>query len=288
MVKVISYANANHVGLMNLQRSIQPGWEHRVIGQGQVWKGWITRMKAYQEACASLPENELVVLCDAYDVLCLLPSDGFQAVFDEFGKAIVIGAEEFCALNCHAPTKWWNSNELTSSRKYCNGGLMAGYAGELAQMWQWTVERNFDDDQVGIGKFTDEHPEKVHLDMESKLVFNDDRAEMLYTFNPVDRSIVMGNKIFKSFFIHFPGFNLFRSVPFFNLFQSKNMFTVGKNYALVGSVVNGEHHITAFPADKRGSVIGICAERGILIGFATLFLVVAVVLAISIRRKKRG
>ncbi len=288
MIKVISFANLNHVGLINLQKSIQPGWKPVVIGSGEKWEGWITRMNAYKEFCANLPEKELVVLCDAYDVLCLRDSAGFSDIFATFGTDIVVGAESSCALNCHSPVNWWEHNNVPNNQptRYFNGGLIAGLAGALAKMWQWIIEQKCADDQIGIGLYADQFVSTIHLDMNSKMFFNDHLAQTNYKFNAESRSIVLNNNILRPFFIHFQGVNIDSSVPFFNIFRTSSQFQVGKNYVTVGKAINGSEHLTAYPADKRGSVLGICIERGVVAGLAILFILTIVACIVIDKRKK--
>ncbi len=288
MVKVVCFANSNHVGLINLRRSIQPGWDPVVIGQGLPWKGWITRMTNYKDFCGSLLPEEVIVLSDAYDVLCLHGAERFEEEFKSFHCGIIVGAETGCAGNCHAPTVWWEKFEVPASekRKYCNGGLIAGYAGELHKMWCWIIEQKFQDDQIGIGCFTDTFPAKIKLDIGSKLFFNDHLAQTSYVFIKDERKIVVDNAVIKPFFIHFQGLNIDSSVPFFKIFNTEDLFKVGKNYALIGQEINGKEHLTSFPADKRGSVLGICIERGVASGLIVALVIVIVVCVIIAHKKK--
>ncbi len=293
-VLVISFSNANHVGLVNFKNSISKhlGWTYKVIGMGTKWEGWMTRMKAYHSYLSRLPPDEIVVLSDAYDVLCI--NNGglrFKELFLSLNKPIVIGAETGCSFNCFPPQKYWDEVKLNpnNKRRYVNGGLIAGYAGELAKMWAWCIERKFDDDQVGLGQFVNEFPSQVHLDIDSKLFFNDHRAQTNYAYLPETHTIILDNVPLAPFFIHFHGLNIDASVPFFNLFQTADgMFKPGANYMTVGKHINGKDHILAFPADKRGATLGVSIERGVCYGIVILlFLFVLLCGIVSCFRKKR-
>lgn len=290
MVKILCFANTNHVGLINLKNSIskQLGWELEIIGVEEKWEGWQTRMRCYATTLRKLDPADIVVLADAFDVLCIRSGgDDFIRNFLHCGKDIVIGAETGCSFNCFPPHNYWQKYKVEGDRRYCNGGLIAGYTHALADMWEWCLAKKYDDDQIGIGEYTNTYPEKVHLDVDSVLFLNDHRAETNYSYLPNTSQIVMNNKVLSPFFIHFHGLNIDRSVPFFNIFQTNKMFHTGKNYVEVGKHINGQEHITVFPADKRGVTLGICIERGVCAGILCLFIVCTIVLlGFYIRKKK--
>ncbi len=284
-MKLFSFANSNHVGLINLTKSIQPGWELIILGKSQKWEGWKTRMNSYMEACKKCLEDEVIVLCDAFDILCLRYADSFEDEFKTFQVPIVVGAETGCAIiNCHTPTIWWKINNTPDQekRKYVNGGLIAGRAGDLGKMWEWILDQKYNDDQFGIGKYADAFPRNIDLDIYSKLFFNDHLAETKYQFNKEDRSIIYEGRVIKPFFIHFHGVNINSSIPILNMFNN-DIFKVGRNYLEVGSGVNGDDHLTSFPADRRGVVFGICIERAV---FALIIIVLFITLLVIFKYKK--
>src|SRR6188768_2470942 len=130
-MKVISFANQNHVGLENFKLSLSKckGWDQIIIGMGMKWQGWQTRMKMYKDFLQKLEnQDEIVVLSDAYDVLCLKESDDFLQLYNlHCDNKIIIGAECGCHPdNCFPPVQWWQENgiPLDFVRKFCNGGLI--------------------------------------------------------------------------------------------------------------------------------------------------------------------
>jgi hypothetical protein len=261
-----------------------------------IWKGWITRMKAYLEYCSQQDPEKLIVLSDAFDVLCIRDGTGFETAFNELAKLqqcdIIIGAETGCDLNCFPPTTYWTLKDITAQckRKYVNGGLMAGRAKHLAKLWDWCCASTFtEDDQVALGHYVNCFPEKVYLDIDSVLFFNDHLAQTKYVFDSKTHDIIYENKCLKPFFVHFHGLNINASVPFFNL-SNGQLFDVGKNYKLIGEHINGKgEHIIDFPPDKRGFILGTSIERGVLVGFGALFLCIIIIVLIRLfkNHKKR-
>jgi len=283
-MKLIHFANKNHVGLLNLTHSLQPGWEQIILGMGIKWEGWKTRMKAYKDYLETLPSDEVVVLSDAYDVLCLRSSQEFLSTFSKFQKPIVIGAETQCDLNCHAPTHYWEQCDIKGDRKYVNGGLMCGKARHLCDMWKWCLEKKFEDDQVGLGHYTDTFPDLVGLDVDSNLFFNDHRAITPYQFDSNTYALNYQNKVLTPFFIHFHGVNIMTSIPILHVFREKDMFQVGKNYKVVGNQINGFQHITAFPPDQRSLQLDLTIER--ICFWVVIGLLLLLCLYLAVKRRK--
>ncbi len=83
-MEIVSFANVNHPGLLNLRNSIEKlgDWHHTILGENTEWKGWKTRMRAYRDHCASVDPNKVIILCDAFDVLCVRNGAEFQSTFD--------------------------------------------------------------------------------------------------------------------------------------------------------------------------------------------------------------
>ncbi len=288
-MKIINFATSNHVGLENLKLSISKagGWEQIVIGMNVRWQGWITRMNAYKDFCQSLEDqNEIIVLSDAYDVLCIRNGNDFQEVYNQYAnKKIIIGAEKGCAMvNCFPPEQYWFENNIdkNEARRFVNNGLIAGPANKLAAMWTWAIENEFKDDQFAVGNYTDQFPQEIFLDKDILFFFNDENATSEYELNEKDNSITIENKIVKfPFFIHFHGININSSIPIAN--TQKKLFQVGLNYKKIGSTINGPEHITGFPPDNRSSQMGVWIERS---AFYLVFFISFAILIILIIYKK--
>ena len=269
-MKVVSFANVNHGGLVNLQNSIKPGWEHIVIGKDLPWKGWKTRTKAIIDYLTGLDKkSELIVLCDAFDVLCLRDSEQFEQIFSEFKTNVVVSAESICNMsNCFSPTQFWNARNITSKNKYCCAGLVCGYADALLNMYQFVL--NYEDDQIGIGHFMNEQVNAISLDTEHQLFFNDNYGSMEYKLLE-NNSIEYENKIIQPFFIHFPGMNILGSIRIFHPFYTP--FESGKNYSRVGTQVNGDMFLEQNLASSNAYQTSAWIERSVFL-IASSFLIV--------------
>ncbi len=281
-MKLISFANYNHGGLVNLKNSLtNKNWEHCIIGKGVKWEGWTTRCKSYISFLSQLNKDEIVVLCDAFDVLCLKSSDDFLSKFESLNRSIVIGAETTCCGNCVPLSNWW-LNEIgdvhtTSQYKYCNGGLLAGKVESLLIIYQWILDKKIEDDQMGLGHYINEFPEKIWLDHEQVLFFNDGGAQKKYDFNKFNYSITFNDKQqITPFFIHFPGFSNTGSIPLLNLLHPKSMFNSGKNYVSIGNILNGKQQINALPMNKPLFLQTIWTERAIYLAIILLILIAIV------------
>lgn len=277
-MKLISFANQNHGGLVNLKNSIKKGWEHIILGKGVKWESWHTRTKAYIEYLSQLPKDEIVVLCDAFDVLCIRDNDGFLSQFKSLNRPIVIGAENFCLGNCVPPIQWWDYEKDVVSYetefKYVNGGLIAGESHALQTMYQWGLDQKISDDQMALGQYANKFPENVWIDIQQVLFFNDTNATCKYVFNQHNYSIKLNdNRIIKPFLIHFPGFASKGSYPFLNIFNPNNMFKMGENYIKVGNAINGSKQINALPSNKTVCSYAMWAERAIYIFLISLVLI---------------
>jgi hypothetical protein len=268
-MKVISFANKNHGGLVNLQHSMQPGWEHIIIGKGVVWKGWVTRMQTIVDFMKTLPTDEICVLCDAFDVMCLRGSEGFDVDFDTFQKDIVVSAEAVCGPgNCHFPERWWQVHELKRDiqDRYCNAGLIAGKSVALKEMFEWILEQQYTDDQKGVGNFMDAFESKIHLDYEHRLFFNDGYAKSDYTMlDNRELRLNASEVVIKPYFIHFPGMNVIHSISLLHFFSTQNMFRSGENYDVIGEKINGAQHIQQTLPNKDVYVPTMWAERAVFI-----------------------
>ncbi len=276
-MKLISFANKNHVGLVNLQTSLTKckGWEHILIGQDVKWEGWITRMKAYVDICSTISPEELIVLCDAFDVLCLQSSDQFSNVFKTFQKNIVIGSESDCKYpNCYEPKNYWAKCDIKQDemKKYVNGGLMCGKASKLKEMWKWCVENYTSDDQYALGLYIDKYPLEVALDTKSILFFNDNSGQLKYEFNTIDNSITFNEVAIKPFFVHFQGVNIYSSLLVTNTFNEGKLFEVGSNYKKIGNHINGNDQINGFPADTRTTSLNMTIEHGVFYGIIVILI----------------
>jgi len=250
-MKLLTFANTNHGGLENLANSLHDSWEFIVLGKGVKWEGWPTRMKIMSEYLKqNVHSEELVVLCDAFDVLCLRPSFDFEKEFQTFQCPLVIGCENTCGANCHVPHNWWKFHgvDVSLEFKYVNGGLMAGKSSAIVALYEWALQHKYTDDQIAIGEYMDQFPDKITLDLHHVLFYNDFNANSQMKLLQ-DRSLQLTTptRPITPFFIHFPGVKTLSSIPIRKLFNIKG----GENYNMVGTRINGNKHVTEQPCDTE-------------------------------------
>lgn len=208
-IRVLLVATKEMPGLRNSVETLaQNGYDYRIIGMGQKWEGWRQRMQWYLEAADEFSKDHLdgIVVCmDAYDAISLRPqSDAFQTTFDSFGKSLVLGLERSCGSNCVPITEWWNDRGrqfLNTEGKpprdqYVNGGLLAGRASAIRDLYAWMLKSGATDDQMGLGTWALEHPDAWAPDVLGLLFKNRIWGE------PLEDEDANGHV---AFFAHFPG-----------------------------------------------------------------------------------
>lgn len=162
-------------------------WEHVIIGKGDEWKGFLTRVVAYEAFLGTLPPEKLVVLSDARDVLCMRSPLAFVEAFRSFKKDLVVSMELLCNSQfsvddsyksqvCVPLTNYWKHYNITTrpARKFVNAGLVTGTASALLHCLQrvreFMVLNKTTNDQSGFGNYINEFPERVACDVEASVL----------------------------------------------------------------------------------------------------------------------
>jgi hypothetical protein len=180
---VISYDNAPTENTRFYINTLKKNkWEYVLIGKGEKWEGWTTRMRAYMNILKTLPPNKLVVLTDARDVICCRGSSAFMDAFASFSRDIIVCMEIMCGnqieidddyigLQCHPLKNYWkyHSYTKTPSRKYVNNGLIAGKVSKLIEILQYGIDNKYTDDQFSLGSYVNKYPAGVGVDTEAEL-----------------------------------------------------------------------------------------------------------------------
>lgn len=159
------------------------GWNYTFIGEGDSWKGFETRIEGYYNYLSALPNEQLVVLSDARDVVCLRSPKAFIEGFSSFGKNMVVSMDVFCdghtnvasdyiGGQCVALTNYWAYHSVTvlPFRKFVNAGLIAGRAFDVRQFLKWTMDKHYVDDQFALGMYMNTFPERIAVDTNASLL----------------------------------------------------------------------------------------------------------------------
>ena len=205
---VVLVATKKMPGLVNMLTTLHKfGWQREILGLGQKWGGFGHKMRLVADFCKLQPPERVLIILDAYDALCLRSPRGFLEAFTSFNAQIVIGTETLCnwtGTNCtKLDDTYWDdphnrySGTDVSGNKYCNGGFVCGYAGDLHKVYSWGLHNGFLDDQKMIGSYIKQHywdgdktTVKIELDALAKLVINDSTThvsdQVRYTFKPLE------------------------------------------------------------------------------------------------------
>lgn len=180
---VISYDNqptdTTRLYVETLERH---GWNYTMLGEGEIWRGFINKMDAYSRHLRTLDDNQVVVITDARDVLCVRQPYAFLEGFRECKRDIAVSMELFCGgkfdvadnyqnIQCVPLTNYWKYNPTKNPiRKFVNSGLIAGKVSALKHMYDWIIEHKFTDDQYALGSYMNTFPEHVYADCNADLL----------------------------------------------------------------------------------------------------------------------
>lgn len=255
MISVVSCATQNNSGLENFKNSFSSfsGWKVQIIGLGEKWDGWKTKIQIYIDFLQKQKNpEELTVLIDGYDVLCVRNAENFKEIYESFSYPIIIGFETLCfSNNCRPPSQYYKMHN--QKKIYPNSGCIVGKVKDLLFLWNWVLENGLlRDDQIAVSHFMDAFPQKVVLDTQNKIVYNDTFIKCAKIDIKSDKILV--NDKFKPYFIHFPGFKLRQSLCWNKISEYP------PNYLLVGKQVCKENFIkemSVLPKVFYPSLIGI-------------------------------
>lgn len=220
---VITYDNKPTEATRRFLRSLSSNaWEYTLLGEGDVWEGWPTRMKAYRSYLATLPDDKLIVLSDARDVVCLRGSKAFAKAFASYKKDMVACMELMCCgkfdvpedfrcVQCTPLSRYWTFHGITAlpQRKFVNNGLLAGKVKAILSLLEWSLEHKFTDDQLALGSYVNAFPDRVAVDTQAHLLHTTS-----FAFNAGIQSIHVQKEdsptfaeLFGrgAFFLHLPG-----------------------------------------------------------------------------------
>jgi hypothetical protein len=158
-------------------------WDYILLGKDEVWEGWTTRTKAYLNILKTLPQNKVVVLTDARDVICCRSSSAFMDAFHSFSKDIVVCMELMCdnlldqpddyiGLQCHPIQNYWKYHSIhpIPDRKYVNNGLVVGKVCKLIEVLKYNVDNKYLDDKYALGSYINKNPAAVGVDIHADIL----------------------------------------------------------------------------------------------------------------------
>lgn len=214
VVHTITYANhTNNQGYTNFVNSMRKhNQEYRIVGGGDKWDGFITKMLGCLRALEGYPDNDIVAIIDCFDVMATNgPHDKLEARFLRFNKPIVFGVESRAFLfssNGIKLTKWWNKSKSAFGRNKdncsVNGGTVMGYVYALKHMLDHSIREGFTDDQLAYHHYTEKYPEKIGLDLGSTIFGNYPLLDW-FRFCKHQGKILDTKSLHYPCFVHIPG-----------------------------------------------------------------------------------
>lgn len=157
-------------------------YEHTpvILGLGQKWQGFKTKIGLVHKYVSSLPRDDLVAVVDVYDLLVQSrPRDFVQLFTDRAasqGKDLVLGVgDEFgMPLTNVRKCSGIEARYFKSRFKFVNGGFVFGRAHFMTEMYDFMLRNVSHDDEVGIMRFLRQRGDNsdVHVDQTREFVCN--------------------------------------------------------------------------------------------------------------------
>jgi hypothetical protein len=219
-------------------------WDYALIGKGEEWKGWPTRMSAYLNMLKTLPSEKVVVLTDARDVICCRSPHAFMDAFTSFSRDLVVCGELMCenrfdrpddyigTIQCHPIANYWKYHGISPrpKRKYVNNGLVVGRVWKLIELLKFGLDNAYTDDQYALGSYVNSHPQRVAVDTEMELFHTScfgAFAGMMDVRLQKDDSPTLAELFGRSvFFLHIPGMT--------GIQGSRVVYTIVKSLVQIG------------------------------------------------------
>lgn len=224
---VITYCNKykseNYENTHRLIKTLKNNeWDYHILGDGEEWKGFNTKIHSVKNFLSTLNPEKIVIISDAHDVYCIKNSFHFISLFKLCNKSIITSMEYYAEgdtysnpnINSYNVTwlgpyfDFYNLDYKNILKPFVNGGLIAGYAKDLFDLYNWTITNNYTDDQKAIGAYMNTFPDKVFADFESEILhtcnslINGGIDSYKQVIDSPNINELIGQK---SFFLHIPG-----------------------------------------------------------------------------------
>ena len=122
-----------------------------------------------QKYISNLPDDDIVVFTDAWDVIYNNNADQLVTRYKSFNKPIVFGAELYCWPDDHMASSYDTQNNYF---KYLNSGLYIGRVGDLKRMLStYTGGEDIDDQRFWTEKYL-KNRDIIALDLSANMFLN--------------------------------------------------------------------------------------------------------------------
>jgi hypothetical protein len=144
--------------------------EVKNLSQTTTWNGFHEKVNAVRDSLNGLPETDIALFVDAYDVLVNDSSQKILEVFHSYNCKILFGAEKDLFPHHLKPLEPTYPPSPTEFR-FLNSGVYIGYVEDLKKMIGWADYQGKDDQEYFQTYFLS-HQGTVALDVHSKLALN--------------------------------------------------------------------------------------------------------------------
>ena len=238
---VLAFANEKNILLSNLERSlIKYQYQYKIIGEGKKWINFMTKIQACYNYLQKV-DYDIVCIIDAYDVLACDYAHVLLKKFLTLKTDIVVGAENDCGDNCVPLDEYFEKNE-TGRYQYANGGFYIGYRSSILKMLRYVLNLGIGDDQIGIGKYFNCHPNNIRLDTQGNLVSNVNIGSAYCDTYFVDNRVKNIKTNVYPCFIHTPSiqFDFYRRMDYFG------QHLLGRKYKKYDCVTKASNFYTKY------------------------------------------
>lgn len=187
---IVTCASRETKELQQLITSAQfHGMEVEVLGIGIPYAGNSRKFRSYLEYLDTVPENDIILFVDAYDVLILADEKTILETFHQMNAPFVISVETYC-WPPELAKRYLSSPTLF---KYINSGVYIGYAGYMKNLFKdLPVFYDYQSDQGVIARHYFLHRDAYRLDYHNEI--------SLCLFDVDEFSIILDKSTKKGFF----------------------------------------------------------------------------------------
>jgi hypothetical protein len=170
------------------------------LGFGQKWSGFTMKINLINEYLKSLPDNDIVVISDAYDVILLQNASNILKKFKSFNKPIVISKD--------AQGNFIFSYMQSKVYKKCNNvqicaGLYMGYVWAIKLLYSEMcknnncIENNKDDQMMltNVCNNNDFFNKYIDIDNNYLIFYTTVGSGFSFTYSPDSNSDIINNKL---------------------------------------------------------------------------------------------
>ena len=182
MVLVLSVATDRTKYVKEFEYSLQKlGYDYKLLGLGKKWEGFETKMKYYLKELERLDPNELVIVCDSYDILFVQGPQIIESRYRQLANnKVVVGMENIKDELCNfigicipeVVKKCKIKNKYYPDFKYINSGFIMGSVRDLQEIFDFMIQNGFKDDQKALFNWIMKNCSRCFFDYHLDFVFN--------------------------------------------------------------------------------------------------------------------